>query len=133
MTDIAAYKAMSAAALRSVLLVEYRCARGCLLLHVFASPDGPRYYRPALRVSERMQFRTGMAEVGRVPESAGLLDDLESAQWVWGDAQNSVLLGCPHCIGVHFPAATVKADAAAATPGSPVKNHTFWMTPDSPN
>lgn len=131
-TDTAAYRAMSAAELRRVLLVEYRCARGCLLLHVFASPDGPRYYRPALRVSDSMRTRTGIAEPTRIPEAAGLLAELSSEQWVWGDAENAVHIGCRHCIGLRFPAASVKADAAAATPGNPVRNHSFWMTPDPP-
>jgi hypothetical protein len=127
-----AYRAMTQTQLRKVLLVEYRCARDCLLLHVYASPRGPTYYRPALHVSKKMQFRTGMAEVGRIPETAGLLSDLSTDQFVWGDASNSILIGCPHCIGVHFPAEVIKAAAGAATPGNPVKDHTFWMTDHPP-
>ncbi len=126
------YRAMSDAELRRVLLVEYRCARGCLLLHVFASPDGPHYYRPALRLSETIRNRTGIAEPGRITEVAGLLAELSTEPWVWGDAENTVHIGCRHCVGLRFPAATIKADAAAATPGSPIRNHSFWMTPDPP-
>lgn len=127
-----AYRAMTQTQLRKVLLVEYRCACDCLLLHVFASPQGPTYYRPALSISKEMQFRTGMGEVGRVPATAGLLSDLSTDQFVWGDASNSILIGCAHCIGVHFPAEVIKAAAAAATPGNPVKDHTFWMKDDPP-
>lgn len=126
------YKSLTAAERRKVLLLEYRCARGCLLLHVFASPAGPVYYRPALRVSKSMQVRTGMAEVGRVPELAGLLDELSIEPVAWGATENSLLIGCAHCIGVHFPVSTIKGDVEEAVPGSPVKHHNFWMTPNPP-
>ncbi len=115
------YKALSESGLREVLLVEYRCYKGCLLLHVWQSPAGVLYYRPAVRISKKMQSRTGTAHVGKVAGTAGNLDDLSEARWVWGDDKNSILMGCWHCIGLRLPAATIKADAAAATPGNPVK------------
>ena len=131
-TPEAVYKEFTDTDLQKVLLVEYRCARGCLLLHVFASPTGPMYYRPAMRISKSMQSRTGIADVGRVPERAGRLDELSDQRFVWGDDENSILMGCSHCIGVHFPAETVKAHAVDATPGTPFKDHSFWMTPNPP-
>lgn len=127
------YKALrKSGSLAAMLLVEYRCAKGCLLLHAWNSSAGALYYRPQLTVSKQMQFRTGTADVGRMPETGGELALLDSAAVVWGDATNSVLIGCPHCIGIHFPAASLKADAAAAKPGAPVKVGDFWMSPSPP-
>ncbi|HPZ98789.1 MAG TPA: hypothetical protein PLT93_11665 [Phycisphaerae bacterium] len=132
MSEVESYRAMSAGELSKILLVEYRCARGCLLLHVYSTPQGAKYFRPALRVSKNMQWRTGMAEVGRVGEAAGLLTDLSADRFTWGDAVNWIMLGCPHVIGVRFPASDVLADASSAKAGNPVKNHSFWMTDTPP-
>lgn len=137
---VAAYRAMTNNQLRPLLLVEYRCAKGHLLLHVWNTPDGAAYYRPAVDISTKMHQRTGASEAGRIPEMGGLVADMEDSEWVWvtdeqertGVGQNCLVIGCKHCLGLRFPAATIKADVAAATPGNPVKVKDFWMTPNPP-
>ncbi|WP_142361432.1 hypothetical protein [Mycobacterium ostraviense] len=140
-TVIRAYKAMKSSQLRHLLLVEYRCAKGCLLLHVWnTATGGAMYYRPPVRISQPMHERTGVVERGRVPERGGAVADLDAGRWVWitdeqernGVGVNWLLIGCSHCVGLRFPAATIKADVDAATPGKPVKVADFWMTPEPP-
>lgn len=48
---LAEYQAMPARTLRAVLLLEYRCPRGCPLLHVWNSPQGRLYCLPRYRLS----------------------------------------------------------------------------------
>lgn len=135
------YKALRGSkGLRDRLLVEYRCAKKCLLLHVWSTPEGALYYRPAVDISAGMQQRTGATEVGRVPERGGAIADLDAGQWVWitdeqernGIGVNWLLIGCTHCLGLRFPVATIKTDIADATPGHPVKVCDFWASPNPP-
>ncbi|VBA60524.1 hypothetical protein [Mycobacterium attenuatum] len=137
---IAAHKTMTNKQLRRLLLVEYRCAKGCLLLHVWNTPGGAAYYRPGINISENMHRRTGASEVGRIPEMGGLVACFDDSDWVWvtdeqertGIGSNYLTIGCKHCLGLRFPAKTIKADVAAATPGDPVRVRDFWARPKPP-
>lgn len=135
------YQGLTNKQLRPLLLVEYRCVKGCLLLHVWNTPDGPMYYRRPFKISPKMHQRTGASEVGRIPEHGGLIADFDdSSDLVWvtdeqehtGVGLNCLAIGCSHCVGLRFPAATIKADVAAATPGNPVRVKDFWMRPNPP-
>jgi hypothetical protein len=134
------YKTLTNSELHPLLLVEYRCAKGCLLLHVWNTPEGAVYYRPAVHISESMSRRTGCAEVGRIPELGGVVADFEESEWIWisdeqertGAGANWLLIGCRHCVGMRFRAATIKADVGAAGPGNPVRVGDFWASPNPP-
>ncbi|CUR54664.1 hypothetical protein NOCA2210014 [metagenome] len=48
---LSAYEAYDKKQLRRLLLAEWRCARGCLLIHVWQSPQGPLFYLPRYKQS----------------------------------------------------------------------------------
>ena len=103
------------------LLAEYRCRRnGCLLLHVWSSPNGPEFYAPSARVSKRFQsagqlhwLSFNRSRPQKTGESAGRINDpVISRQWLW--------LLCPHVKG---PLWTVdlRQDIEGVEPGRPVR------------
>lgn len=110
------------AAARAVALAEYRCAgQGCLLLHLWRSPQGVMFYRPAYKLS------LGRNESESTPDgrAANTTDGrnhwradagtLESARGWEGHAMP---VQCDHFQG-NVSTADLFADADAATPGKP--------------
>lgn len=122
---IAEYESSSGDVTRGNAVVEYRCARrGCLLLHVWRTPDGLKYYQPGYKLSAALNERDSNA-AGRARNTidgdrrwrsrGGVLDDLQG----WG-ADVGIPLQCDHLNSV-APSDEVLAQAEAATPGSPTR------------
>lgn len=75
---------VAARALNPVLLLDYRCPQGCLLLHVWQSPRGRLFYLPRYQLSAAKNAET--AEPARMrrtedgdhkwPARGGVLDDV---------------------------------------------------------
>lgn len=111
--------------LRGVLLVEYRCPKGCLLLHAWRSPAGVLGWRPPYRSSPALNAETSTAE-GRASNTSdgerrwrGHAFNLDSARSWEGHA---LPLTCDHTPArFSVPTASVLADADAATPGRPTR------------
>lgn len=92
---------------KSSMLLEYRChARGCLLLAVWQTPQGPEFSAPRMPRIEEAGRRMGRYTEGL--ETGGPLDALP-----W-----SVLLVCKHTHRDVF-ADVIRADAADQKPGQP--------------
>ncbi len=137
---LAMYQAMDAKARRQVLLAEYRChaKRGCLLLHVWQTPQGRFWYTPRYKLSPRLtesdttesarEKRTD--DGGRWLPRAGSLDGLldffanesetDSGEVVvtsYSD-EGGLPVTCKH---VRSTVAVAElAEAAAAVPGQPL-------------
>lgn len=118
------YNALPRKAINDVLLVEYRCGRGCLVLHALQTKYGILYRIPPYRLSpERTVSDTSEdARQERTSDGyrrwtglAGILDDLRG----WGDTAG-VSLQCDH-INEFVPSTVVLADADAAIPGRPTR------------
>lgn len=128
---LAAYRAAPNAYLQSVMLVEYRCREGCLLLHIWQSPSGAMYYRPAGPLPKG----NGLGPNLRLPAHGSLLADFDTsgAGWGWDKPDVDVLgvhfdglmLTCAHVYG-KFSASDFAADALAAKPGKPLVRNDFW-------
>lgn len=57
-----AYETATRAHIRAALVVEYRCRRrGCLLLHIWRSPQGLMFYQPPYKNSPRLNDATSSA------------------------------------------------------------------------
>ena len=118
------YENVDRKALKSALLAEYRCSRGCLLLHIWRSPHGILYYHPPYKLSRERteQDTTPSARTKRTADGyrrwlgrGGNLDDLRG----WGD-EAGVPLQCDHVRTVQ-PSTLALTDADAATPGKPTR------------
>jgi hypothetical protein len=79
------------AGVKHSLLLEYRCReKGCLLLHVWQSPNGPEFLAPGHRLSGRYRFARELEQMafaemaGQGGGWIGRLDDypIPWAQWV---------------------------------------------------
>lgn len=82
---LAAYRAMTPADRRQVLMAEYRCAtpKRCLLMHIWQTPHGRMYYIPAYRLSPNVtntetveSARRKRVRNGRWQPTVGSLDEL---------------------------------------------------------
>jgi hypothetical protein len=131
MTDFAEiiYEATARRDMAKVLLIEYRCPRGCLLLHVWSAPSGRLWYRPrhklapATAEAETVEAaRAKRTEDGfRVWQSSGgnfdeLLDFFDFNPTYGGLAMN-----CDHVRNVTILCDRLAADAATASPGKPTR------------
>jgi hypothetical protein len=110
----------------AALLLEYRCrARGCLLLKVWQTPNGPEFFAPGRGLSRRYAWvRRAELDIlddgdGRQQhgedggDHVGRLDDLHP--WL-----SSIPLACGH---VHLTAWTwnIREDIAGRKPGQPAR------------
>ena len=121
---LSAYETTDPKRIKVVALLEYRCRHGCLLLHVWRSPDGVLFYRPAYKLSPRFNAERSNA-AGRARNTrdggnhwnpvAGLLDDLRG----WGPSAG-LDLQCDH-VDQTLPASDLLEEADAATPGRPTR------------
>lgn len=116
-------------ALRSSLLVEYRCAakgRGCLLLAAWQSAqfDGWAYVVPQYSLSPALNTESSNQSArsknsdgsGRWNARGGVLDDLRG----WGE-QVGLGLNCDHRRQVFMSSVDLLADADSGTPGNPTR------------
>jgi len=111
-----------AKALRRVLLLDYRCPQGCLLLHVWQSPDGRMFYLPRHQLSTSKNTaethelaRQHRTEDGdrKWPARGGNFDDL--LDFTRADPDVGLLLNCRH-LRRSVTVARVDADTSN-TPG----------------
>jgi hypothetical protein len=108
------------AGVKGALLLEYRCrANGCLLLHVWQTPNGPEFFAPDHRLSDRYTLarhfeRLALTEMeGEGGVWAGRLDDYYPYPWArW------VPLTCTH-VRVSTFMSTIREDLADR-PGRPI-------------
>lgn len=131
----AAYLAIPKRRLRQVLLVEYRCyaGAGCLLLHIWQSPQGILFYKQGAKLSSTRNAAMSN-ESGRRRNTVdgdrdwrgygGVLDDLRS----WADTAVGLPLQCAH-VDTYAPAAAVLRDTDQSRPGNPTKRRWRGVTP----
>lgn len=126
---VAHYKA----GVKDSLLAEYRCRKkGCLLLHVWQSPNGPEFFAPAAEISDQYTTagqldwpafnRFGPDKTG---DRAGRLDDpVIARQWLW--------LMCDHLVGPIWTS-DLRRDVEGRAPGKPVRINLPRDTPGQPH
>jgi hypothetical protein len=110
------------------LLLEYRCrARGCLLLKVWQTPNGPEFAAPGRRLSDRYTFarRLEQAAIGELVGAqdgmwAGRLDDCPVLMWI--------PLACDH-VTVTIWISAIREHLVGRTPGQPAR--ILWPLPDT--
>lgn len=110
------------AAVKACAVAEYRCAgRGCLLLHVWQSPAGPLFYRPAYKLSRDVNERESSPE-GRAANTADGENhwraDAGHLAGARGWPEHTMPLQCDH-FRANVETAKILADADRATPGKP--------------
>jgi hypothetical protein len=108
------------AGVRGVLLVEYRCrAKGCLLLRVWQTPNGPEFLASGYRLSNRY---TLAGREGETWDWGGRLDDYPATLWV--------PLMCNH-VTERTCVSEIRRDLAGRTPGNPTR--ILWPPGDTPS
>lgn len=131
MMDVAKlYESTSRRDISRVALIEYRCPRGCLLLHVWSTPHGRLWYRPRYKLSPATteadtveSARAKRTEDGfRVWQSSGgdfdqLLDFFD-----FDPTSGGLALNCDHVRNVDVRCDRLAADADTATPGKPTRH-----------
>lgn len=124
------YEAASRRDIARVALSEYRCPRGCLLLHVWNSPQGRLWYRPRYKLSpERTEADTvESARKKRTQDgyrawqsSGGDFDELLDF-FDFDPASGGLSVNCDHVRNVQIRCDRLAADADAATPGKPTRH-----------
>jgi hypothetical protein len=117
------------ASVKGSMLVEYRCRKkGCLLLHVWQTSNGPEFFAPGGRVSDRYalarQFdwlAPDRIAPGKTGDRAGRLNDpVIAVRWLW--------LICEHVM-YSIWVRDIRRDFAGRTPGSPVR---IFLPRDTP-
>lgn len=125
---------VTARALQDVLLLDYRCPQGCLLLHVYSTPRGRMFYLPRYQLSRTKTPETADAarahrtEDGdhKWPARGGSLDDLLDF-FAHDPAGGGLPLNCRHMRRTVL-AEHLAEDTAEATPGRPTRKR---ITSDS--
>jgi hypothetical protein len=111
-------------AMQQSALLEYRCPKGCLLLHVWRSPAGLMFYQPPYKLSpslnEVRSSPSGRAKntldgERRWRATAGVLDEYRG----WGP-DTTLGLNCHH-LNHHEKTDALLEAADAATPGTPTR------------
>lgn len=111
------------AGVKDVLLAEYRCReRGCLLLRIWQSPNGPEFFAPSARVSDQNTsagqwhwLGFNRSDANKTGDRAGRIEDLTTLQrggWLW--------LLCGHVKEAVW-VADMRRDYASSRPGQPAK------------
>jgi len=95
------------------LLLEYRCrAKGCLLLRVWQTPEGPAWQAPGRALSNRGALARDLEQTALGVGETGRLDDCPPLLWL--------PLICRH-VNESAWLFDIRADLADATPGRPVR------------
>lgn len=119
------HSAMTVAQRRRLLLLEYHCTAGCLLLRVWTTSRGPAFHRPAYVLTpERNEGRSN--EDGRTSNTSDGRNHWRENSGIWFTITPDLAerfgwgLHCRH-VDVTVRAADVQADIDAGRPGSPVR------------
>jgi hypothetical protein len=115
-------------AVGSVLLLEYKCPKGCLMLHVFSTPDGRMYYAPRYRLSESQSLKQSDPVARERRTEDGVRKWLSrggSFDKLLGFFSNTTQSGgltltCDH-LNKHVLTDQLAADIGGAAPGRPKK------------
>lgn len=112
---LAYYQALKKARrLKDVLMAEYRCSDGCLLLHLFQTPAGTAFYAPRYRLSPGVNAESS--------NESGRAANTEDGERKWKAHANLVSaaanfpLNCDHVLN-HV----IDMPALSNTPGNPVR------------
>ncbi|WP_370499772.1 hypothetical protein NWT09_22170 [Mycolicibacterium sp. jd] len=111
------------AGVKDSMLAEYRCrVKGCLLLRVWNSPNGPEFFAPAARVSDQYTsagqwhwLGFNRADTNKTGDRAGRVAELASLQlggWLW--------LLCEH-VKESVRTREILHDFAGVEPGNPAR------------
>lgn len=133
------YRALSRRQIRDAAVVEDFCSRGCLLLHVWRSPEGLLYYLPHFKQSPGLNEERSNA-AGRARNTkdgnnhwnpkAGRLDDYRG----WGpsigldpstglELSTGVELQCDHVLPAFVSFDELLKRADSTTPGKPTRRY----------
>lgn len=124
----ALYESTPKAALRQVLVIEYRCPAGCLLMHAWRTPEGVLWYRPRNTLS-RQTAANELVDAARIKRTSdgerkwcstgGSLDEL--LEFFGGDpTEGGLSLNCHHLRNVTVLCERLAADGTA-DPGHPTR------------
>jgi hypothetical protein len=119
---LAAYRAMRPAELRRLLLVEDRCARGCLLVRVWQGAGRIYAYLPAYRLSAARNAATSDpgARSARTRDGERRWQDrVIPLDEMAGTHNIGVTLNCDHLASFFVSADELISRAQAAQPGQP--------------
>ncbi|GFG66889.1 hypothetical protein MKUB_43790 [Mycobacterium kubicae] len=117
---------------RGAVLLEYRCrAKGCLLLQIWQTPDGPKFRAPANRVSGRYGLARNVersaltGEWAEMPGWEGPGAPAETSDWVGWLADYPPEFAWLRLVCTHVDETAwvrdLHADLAGASPGRPVR------------
>ena len=139
MDVVARYEVMSRRELSSVLILEYRCPKGCLLLHVWNSPIGRLWYQPRHKLSKTRAVAETVEEARLKRTEDGLrvwkarggdFDDFIKF-FNFDPTQGGLSMNCDHVREVVLLCDRLETDAAAGRPGSPTR-HTLSNSDTTP-
>jgi len=127
---VSLYESVPKAALRQVLVLEYRCPSGCLLLHAWRTPDGLMWYRPRNTLSPAVA-EADLVEAARIKHtsdgerrwlaSGGSLDELLDF-FELDPSEGGLSLNCHHLRNVVVLCDRLASDTANVTPGQPTRS-----------
>lgn len=116
---------MTVAQRRRLLLVEYHCTAGCLLLRAWATVNGPAFHRPAyVLTAGRNEARSNQG--GRARNTSDGYNHWLANSGMWfhitPDLAETFGWGfhCRH-VDVTVRAADIQADIDAGRPGAPIR------------
>ena len=120
-------------------LIEYYCAHGCLLLHVWQSPHGRLWYQrryklsPATAEAETVASARGKRtdDGFRIWRSRGGSFDELIEFFEFDPKAGGLSMNCHHLRNVEILCEVLAADAAAAKPGQPTKKTLGWTKPET--
>lgn len=120
-------KLAAAGALKAVLLLDYRCPKGCLLLHVWQTPAGRKFYLPRYQLSaakadaetaaSAREYRTEDGD-RKWPARGGNLDEL--LDFFKHANPNGLMVSCHHTRRA-VSAAEIAELLDGARPGRPTR------------
>jgi hypothetical protein len=126
---VSLYESVPKAALRQVLVLEYRCPSGCLLLHAWRTPAGLRWYRPRNTLSPAVA-EADLVKAARIKytsdgerkwlASGGSLDELLDF-FELDPREGGLSLNCHHLRNVVALCDRLASDTANVTPGQPTR------------
>ena len=135
MDVVTMYERMSRRDISKVLLLEYRCPKGCLLLHVWNTRAGRLWFQPRHKLSESRTLADTVEEARRKRTEDGFRvwkarggDFDEFIDFFDFDpTQGGLSMNCDHVREAVVLCDQLHVDADAATPGNPTR-HTVSNT-----
>ena len=129
MSAVDDYQRMKPRDRNQVLLAEYRCPKRCLLLHIWQSPVGRKYYQPPYRLSPEVTENETVDSARRKRTEdgyrkwrgrGGSIDELIEFSEGLAPGMVGLNLTCDHIRAV-LSAEQIAADIVAVHPGEPGK------------